>query len=639
MKIKDRLKSRFTERSYGKALLAFIMLFVLFIKATVFYTSVKLESFAPVLACITVLITALVHFILLIFAPKAANIVLTVLYFVISVLMCADAVYFGDRGRLISAAVVKLASQLTHVTGSVEQLITLKRLIPILDLPLWIAFFIVRAIIRRKNKNKGESESECAHCILSAKPKKTVTGVLCNVSFTAVLAVVFAASILFGSFKVAYLPNELLIYHVQDIYSAFFSDGGNVNKGNYAYVSDPNNPYYGIAGGRNVFVIQVEALQDFVFGKEYKGDTITPFMNSLLENDTLYFENYYYQIGGGNTSDAEFTVNNSLYARDDASCYIEYADNDYYGLPWLLKDAGYSTASAFHGYVADFWNREAAYVNQGFDDFVSLEDFKSRDDFTESEMWSMSGSGLSDRGMFAQTANIVSTYEEPFYSFIITLSTHSPFGIPLADRQVDADNPAPDLYTLYLQSIRYFDRTLEEFFDALKAEGLYDNSIFVIYGDHFAISDTDETMRKEVSETTGREYDVFDRYSVPLIIHIPGLGEAKTLDTVGGHVDVLPTLLCLLGLENDKSVMFGHNLLAKDYEGIAYELTHIEKGSFFTKDALYKYTKGGINSVVYNRDGSFGDAQDAEYLKLVEEAKKAVEDSRRILDNNEVLLK
>lgn len=636
MKIKNRIKTCFKERSLGKSLLVFVMLFILFVKAVAFYGSIKLGSFAPVLACATVLITALVHLLLLIFAPKAADTVLTVLYFFISVLMCADAVYFGDRGRLISAAVVKLASQLTHVTGSVEQLITPRRLLSIIDLPLWIAFFVARGVMRRRRAKDSELTRECP---LEKKPKRLLTAVLCNVSFTAVLAIIFAASLLFGSFKLAYLPNELLIYHVQDIYSAFFSSRGSVDKNSYVYSKDPDNPYYGIAEGRNVFVIQVEALQSFVLGNEYKGDEITPFMNSLLANDTLYFENYYYQIGGGNTSDAEFTVNNSLYARDDASCYIEYADNDYYGLPWLLRDAGYSTATVFHGYVADFWNRETAYVKQGFNDFISVEDFKQRDDFSESEMWAMDGGGLSDRGMFSQTANIVSTYEEPFYSFIITLSTHSPFGIPLDERHVDADNPQPDLYTLYLQSVRYFDQTLEEFFNALKEEGLYENSVFVLYGDHFAISDSEEYLRNGVRETTGRDYDVFDRYSVPLIIHIPGLGEAKTLDTVGGHVDVMPTLLCLLGIENDKSVMFGHNLLAKDYEGIAYELTHLEKGSFFTKSSLYKYTKGGISSVVYNRDGSFGDPQDEQYLKLVEQAQKAVDDSRRILDNNDVLLK
>ncbi len=632
MKIKNWLRKRFCERSFGEALLTFVMLLLLFFKSINFYDLIKLGSYRVVLASVTVLLCAAVQLVLLLVAPRAANKVLAVLYFVISVLLCADSVYFGDRGRLISVAVIKLAGQLTHVTGSVGQLLTFRRVLPLLDLPFWIVFFIIREGARR-------IKSKRSSCPLGRRPITLLSAVLSNVSFTAVLALIFVASILFGSFKTAFLPNELLIYHAQDIYSALFGGGGSVNKSIYANVGNDESPYYGIAEGRNVFVIQVEALQDFFIGESYKGDEITPVINSLLEKDTLYFENYYYQIGAGNTSDAEFTVNNSLYARDDASSYTEYYDNDYYGLPWLLKDAGYSTATAFHGYISDFWNRETAYEKQGFDDFISLEDFRARDDFDPAEMWSMDGTGLSDRGMFTQTANIVSSFKEPFYSFIITLSSHSPFGIPLAERQVDAENTSPDTFELYLQSVNYFDRTLGEFFDELKLNGLYDNSIFVIYGDHFAISDNDEKMRAHVAEMTGHEYDVFDRYSVPLIVHIPGLGEAKTLDVVGGHVDVLPTVLCLLGIENNKSVMFGHNLLATGYEGIAFELTHLEKGSFFTKDILYKYTKGGISSVVYNRDGTLGDPQNTEYLKLAEQAKQAVEDSRRLLDSNDILKK
>lgn len=622
MKTKEWLKRRFAKQPLGRCIFALVMLFVLFLKLINFYSVTKMGIHSIALACTTVIIVAAIHFIILIFFPKAANVTLTVIFFLLSIVMCADMIYFGDRNRLISAAIIKMAGQLTHVTGSIEQLITFRNILPLLDLPIWIVVLATGKFGARYRR---------------MPVRGWIQPFACGV-FAAVLCLTLVGSILFGSFKFAFFPNELLIYHTNDIYKAFFAGGESADQGNYIHTTDPDNPYFGIAKDRNVFVIQVEALQDFVIGEEHKGDVITPFMNSLIENDSLYFENYYYQIGGGNTSDAEFIVNNSLYPRDDAASYVEYPDNDYYGLPWLLKDRGYTTA-AFHGYEATFWNREAAYVKQGFDDFISIEDFKAREDFKPGEMWSMDGGGLSDRGMFNQTVNIVSEYEEPFYSFIITLSSHSPFSIPLADRRVDAANMSPNLYTLYLQSISYFDRTLEEFFSALDAKGLYENSIFVIYGDHFAMSNTDADIKAAVEETIGRPYDMFDRYGVPLIIHIPGLGKAETFDTVGGHVDVLPTLLCLLGIENDKSVIFGHNLLEKGYEGIAYQLTHLQTGSFFTKDAMYMYTTGGINSAVYNRDGTLGDTQNAEYLQIVEKAKKAISDSKAILDNNDVLIK
>ncbi|MBQ4534495.1 MAG: hypothetical protein IJA18_04775, partial [Ruminococcus sp.] len=92
-------------------------------------------------------------------------------------------------------------------------------------------------------------------------------------------------------------------------------------------------------------------------------------------------------------------------------------------------------------------------------------------------------------------------------------------------------------------------------------------------------------------------------------------------------------------MENEKSVMFGHNLLDEDYEGVVYEMTHLQKGSFITKDSFYMHTEGSINDRVFLRDGSMGDVNDPRYVELIEKAKKALADSQTLLNNNEILLK
>lgn len=620
MKIKEWLKRRLADQPLGRTVYACVMLALFFVKCINFYTVIDVGAFFVPLACATTLALVAVYFVILLFAPKAANIVLTVLYFLLSIVMSVDLVYYRYMGKLPAVALLKVAGQLTHVTGSIEQLINLRTLLPILDIVVWIVVLSVRSVLRDIRR-------------------KPIPAWIHPVSVGAMgflVALVFGGFVLFGSFKAAYLPNEMLLYHAYDIKNAFFTSGGEVNVGDYVSDKQYNNSYYGLAEGRNVFIIQVEALQDFVIGAEFDGVPLTPTLNYLIENDSLYFENYFYQVGAGNTSDAEFAVNNSLYPRDDMSVYNEYADTDYYGLPWLLKDEGYTKATAFHGYIGDFWNRNTAYVNQGFDDYISLEDFRELEGYDAAEEREM---GISDRLMFSQTVDVVKTYEEPFYSFIVTLSSHSPFALPLADRYVDYGNMSPNLFTLYIQSICYFDRTLGEFFTALDEAGLYENSIFVIYGDHYALPNTEADIREDVEEMTGESYDMFERFKVPMIIHIPGMNHEATIDTVGGHVDVLPTLLCLLGMENDKSVMFGHNLLDPDYEGAVFEMTHLQKGSFITKDAFYMHTEGGINDRVFLRDGTMGDVSDPVYVELIEKAKKALADSKTLIDNNEVLLK
>ena len=130
-------------------------------------------------------------------------------------------------------------------------------------------------------------------------------------------------------------------------------------------VTEPGK-YFGIGKNRNLIVIQVESLQNFVVNKKYGDTEITPNLNYLINNDSFYFPNYYQQLGLGNTSDAEFITNNSIYPTTEGQAYSLYQNNEFYGLPWQLKEIGYKTL-AMHGHDKSFWNRDKAYSAQGFD--------------------------------------------------------------------------------------------------------------------------------------------------------------------------------------------------------------------------------------------------------------------------------
>ncbi len=108
----------------------------------------------------------------------------------------------------------------------------------------------------------------------------------------------------------------------------------------------------------------------------------------------------------------------------DEPTYTQYGNNTFYGLPWILRDNGY-TAWAFHGYEKEFWNRNNAYPNQGFQRFISEEDY----DVVESI-----GFGITDEEFFQQSMEYLEELNNidhnPFYSFIITLTSHNPFKMP-----------------------------------------------------------------------------------------------------------------------------------------------------------------------------------------------------------------
>ena len=606
----------------GRLILAAVLTVLLFLKSLHLYDMIHVGKFGIPLAAITVGIVCFIYTIVVIFSPKAGSITLISVYCVLSLIMSVDLVYYNYMGKLPSAELIKMAWQLGGVGGTIKELTGIKQLLPILDLPLWLILPIAYKFFGERIPKKA-----CSHRLHVLSSAATV--LLC--------VLLVCGMTLFGPFKLRYIPNELLNYHARDIASVLFPGSvGKVNSSEYLNGDNSNSPFYGVAKDRNVFIIQVEALQDFVIGEDYKGEVLTPVLNSLIEKDSFYFNNYYYQIGAGNTSDAEFAVNNSLYPSEDGASYEKYTTNKFYGLPSILKDNGYSKATVFHAYREDFWSRNKAYPYQGFDDFISIEDMEFHPN--EGCVFAINDKEANtDRRLFEDVLETVVTYEEPFYAFTITLSSHHPFAVAPADRYVDSDNPKPNLFNLYIQSAAYVDRVIGEFMDELKKVGLYDNSVFVIYSDHYAIAQTDEKLTPLIEEMTGEPYDIFERFKVPLIIHIPGLGTARTIDTVGAHVDVLPTLLPLLGIQNNKSVMFGHNLLDPAYEGIVYELAHVKAGSFITKDVFYTHSEGGINTVVYGKNGEIL-PNDEKYLETVEEAIKAIEDCHALLDSDSVVV-
>ncbi|TQR15454.1 LTA synthase family protein [Psychrobacillus soli] len=385
----------------------------------------------------------------------------------------------------------------------------------------------------------------------------------------------------------------------------------NFTKSNYA---EPNKEFFGVAKDMNVIYIHLESFQSFLMDYKLNGEEVTPFLNSLTKDEnTLYFDNFFHQTAQGKTSDAEFMLENSLFGLPQGSAYITKGQNTYQAAPAILKENGYASA-VFHGNSGSFWNRNEIYKSFGYDHFFDANyyDTSSAEDMAEY--------GLLDKPFFEQSLDLVKTLPQPFYSKFITVANHYPYKMNQDLSTISKADTGDASVDNYFQTARYADEAIEQFMDELKKSGLYDNSMLVFYGDHYGIS---ENHNKAMEQIIGKEitpYESTNLQRVPLIIHVPGM-QGGINHTYGGQIDLLPTLLHLLGIDSQSYIQFGTDILSKEHNEIVA----------FRNDDY-------VSPTFYSIDGKFYDAtnglpiNDANQLEKANEYKKEVDNKLRISD-------
>jgi phosphoglycerol transferase MdoB-like AlkP superfamily enzyme len=328
--------------------------------------------------------------------------------------------------------------------------------------------------------------------------------------------------------------------------------------------------YHGIAAGKNLIVIQVEALQSFVLNRSVGGVEITPNLNRLARRG-LNFTETYHQTAMGNSADAEFLVNTGLFPAPTGVAYTRYAGNEFNSIASALKAKGYSTI-ALHGDKPGFWNRARMYPSLSFDRFVSNKDY---------EVDSVIGLGLSDESFFRQSLPILKAQKKPFYAFLITLSSHYPFNMNL---EKIPDLPLGDLAGTelgnYLRCIHYADSQIGAFVAGLRREGLLDESVLAVYGDHpgLTVSDRADLARfLGVQDLTGSvAWKKANR--IPFIVRLPHERLRSQYSIATGQIDIGPTLGNLVG--TDLQTAFGQDLLNARHGFVVFR-----NGSFLDDEA------------------------------------------------------
>lgn len=377
------------------------------------------------------------------------------------------------------------------------------------------------------------------------------------------------------------------------------SDVSEITDFTNEHYAEPNPAYFGVAKGMNVLYLHLESIQTFLINYKLHDEEVTPFLNSLVnEDNTMYFDNFFHQTGQGKTADAEFMMDNSIYGLPTGAAFTIKGLNTYQALPAILKNYGY-TSSVFHGNAGSFWNRNQIYKAFGYENFYDAKYYDmDKDELAEY--------GLNDKPFYAQSMEILKNSPQPFVTKMIPVTNHYPYKIKEEKTTIEKHTTGDLSVDQYFQTARYADEALKELFEKLKEEGLYDNTMIIMYGDHYGISKNHNRAMSEVLEKKVSSFENAELQRVPLFIRIPGI-KGGINHTYGGQIDVLPTMLHLLGVETKNYVHFGTDLLSDKHD----EVVAFRNGDFATPSV----TK--VNDKFY--DTKTGDELDKEDLG---EAKK-----------------
>ncbi len=269
---------------------------------------------------------------------------------------------------------------------------------------------------------------------------------------------------------------------------------------------------------------------------------------------------------------------------------------------------------SMHGNEGDFWNRNAMHMNMGYDKYYSKSSFVIDEEY---------GLGLSDKSFFRQSVAMIKDIKndigEPYYGTLITLTNHTPWSeadvlsdldmsisVSINGEEVKRDYLEGKTLGNYLKIINYMDSAIGQFMFDMENEGLLDNTVIVIYGDHdariskknydymFNYDPYSDRLLREGDEgyVSFNDYDYELNRSVPLIIWSKEINEGKTISVPMGMIDVLPTLGNMLNIYNEYSL--GTDIMSiTDGENIVV----FKDGSYLTSKIYYSAKNNEVYTI------------------------------------------
>lgn len=326
----------------------------------------------------------------------------------------------------------------------------------------------------------------------------------------------------------------------------------------YKPTTHEENNYTGIFKGKNVIFLQLEGLDKWLLTEKD-----TPTIYGMLNNSINFNNHYSYYTGGGSTFNSELAVSTGFITP------ISYVKNAYsfnqnyfpYSLPNMLKKEGYSV-NAFHMNNGEYYMRDINYRNWGYDNYYSLMDTKKYTDISYQLDRELILNEVFYEKMFKQ--------KTPFMNYVITYTPHTPFSIESklgkllaekGDSKIQGPMSEEEVARLYASETDYMVKLLLK---ALEDNGLIDDTIIVAYADHYLYTLNDKTILDKHKTTEDNRIN-----HTPFFVWSKDF-ERVDVTKVNSQLDILPTVLNLLGIEYCDENYIGSDILDDFYSGFVF---------------------------------------------------------------------
>lgn len=344
--------------------------------------------------------------------------------------------------------------------------------------------------------------------------------------------------------------------------------------------STDKNEYTGLFEGKNLIIIMMESVNDIFINPEYY-----PNFYKML-NEGWYFENNYSPRNSCATMNNEFSGMTSLYSIYNTCTASKYKDNVYNESIFNLFNDNvknkYVTFSA-HNYTEAYYPRKRIHQNMGSMKYYGAQDLDIPYS-SEYINWS------NDDDFFASILNVIDKSTEKnknFMTWLTTVSSHQPYSVSSiqGDKYYDLtkDTKYPSDVRRYMSKLKILDDGLGLLLEGLKSRGILDDTVILLYGDHYPYGLSKNNLNKVLPYDTEEDMNA---ERVPLVIYNTGI-EHKVFSQYTTYLNITPTIANLFNLNYDPRLYLGVDLFSDSYKSLAV----FADGSWKNEYAYYDVSK------------------------------------------------